>query len=120
MSSSLPSSFTRRAVLGARPSSARIAADVCERARSSSSCPINVSDTITAAASKYTPTPPCAANSGGKISGAIVATTLYANDAAIPVPINVHMLGLRVAIEDHQRSKNGHAAHSTTGNESTS
>jgi len=41
----------RRAVLGARPSSERIAADVCERAFNSSTCPSNVSEMITAAAS---------------------------------------------------------------------
>ena len=52
MSSSVPSSRRRRAVLGASPSSARIAAEVCERARSSRSWPMSVSDTITAAASK--------------------------------------------------------------------
>ena len=51
-SSSVPSSRTRRAVLGANPSSDLIAAEVCERARSSSICPSSVSEMITAAASK--------------------------------------------------------------------
>ncbi len=55
MSSSLPSALIRRAVLGARPSSDLIAAEVCERALSSSIWPSRVSEMITAAASKYTP-----------------------------------------------------------------
>ena len=45
---------TRRAVFGARPSSARIAAPVRLRARSSSTWPSSTSVMITAAASKYT------------------------------------------------------------------
>jgi hypothetical protein len=49
---SVPSAAILRAVFGCNPSSARIAADVWERARSSSSCPSKVSDTMTAAASK--------------------------------------------------------------------
>ena len=53
-SSSLPSSRRRRAVFGARPSSARMAPDVALRARSSSTWPRRTSVTITAAASKYT------------------------------------------------------------------
>jgi hypothetical protein len=48
----------RRAVLGARPSSDLIAAEVCERAFSSSIWPSRVSEMITAAASKYTATRP--------------------------------------------------------------
>jgi len=52
MSCSPPSSSIRRAVFGARPSRARIAAEVCERAFSSSTWPSRVSETITAAASK--------------------------------------------------------------------
>ncbi len=51
-SSSLPSSPTRRAVLGARPSSARMAAPVRLRALSSSTCPSSTRVVITAAASK--------------------------------------------------------------------
>ncbi len=51
-SASLPSALIRRAVFGARPSSDLIAADVCERAFSSSSWPRSVSEMITAAASK--------------------------------------------------------------------
>ncbi|MNJ65963.1 hypothetical protein D3C77_620050 [compost metagenome] len=51
MSSSLPSALIRRAVFGARPSSDLIAAEVCERARSSSIWPSRVSEMITAAAS---------------------------------------------------------------------
>src|SRR2546425_2401795 len=35
--------------------------------------------------------------------------------APTPVPISVHMLGLRWRIESAQRTKNGHPAHSTTG-----
>jgi hypothetical protein len=66
----------RRAVRGARPSSARIAPEVCDLARSSRSWPISVSETMTAAASKYTSTRPSCANPGGNASGAIVATTL--------------------------------------------
>ncbi len=52
MSSSRPSALMRRAVFGASPSSDLIAADVCERALSSSICPSSVSEMITAAASK--------------------------------------------------------------------
>ena len=48
----VPSALMRRAVFGARPSSDLIAADVCERALSSSNCPSSVSEMITAAASK--------------------------------------------------------------------
>jgi hypothetical protein len=44
--------FSRRAVFGASPRRALMAADVCERARSSSSWPMSVSETITTAASK--------------------------------------------------------------------
>jgi hypothetical protein len=58
MSSSVPSARNRRAVLGARPSRALRAAEVLERAFSSRICPINVSETMIAAASKYTATRP--------------------------------------------------------------
>ena len=51
-SSSAPSCSMRRAVLGARSMSARIAPDVCSRARSSSTWPSSTSTVITAAASK--------------------------------------------------------------------
>ncbi len=76
MSPSVPSSFRRRAVFGARPSNDFSAAEVWPRAFSSSIWPSSVSDTITAAASKYTPTRPCAMNDSGNHCGAIVATTL--------------------------------------------
>ncbi|MCY1545329.1 hypothetical protein D9M68_812660 [compost metagenome] len=66
----------RRAVLGARPSSERIAAEVCERALSSSTCPSRVSEMITAAASKYTATRPIEVKDAGNTCGATVATTL--------------------------------------------
>jgi hypothetical protein len=52
MSCSLPSAAMRRAVFGASPSSDLMAAEVCERALSSSTCPSSVSEMITAAASK--------------------------------------------------------------------
>ncbi len=51
-SSSLPSGLMRRAVLGASPSSARMAAPVRLRALSSSTCPSSTRVVITAAASK--------------------------------------------------------------------
>ena len=51
-SSSLPSSAMRRAVLGARLSSALIAPEVRSRARSSRTCPSSTRVVITAAASK--------------------------------------------------------------------
>lgn len=60
----------------ARPSSALIAAEVWARARSSISWPSRVSEMITAAASKYTPTWPCCWKDGGNRPGASVATTL--------------------------------------------
>ena len=75
---------------------------------------------MTAAASKYTPTRPCVRKDSGKRSGATVATTLYPNAAPTPVPISVHMFGLRFAIDCAQRWKNGQPAHSTTGAESAS
>jgi hypothetical protein len=37
-----------------------------------------------------------------------------------PVPISVHMFGLRLTSDCHQRSKNGQPAHQTTGAASTS
>jgi len=52
MSSSLPSAPTRRAVLGASPSSARMALPVADRARSSSTWPRSTRVVMTAAASK--------------------------------------------------------------------
>ena len=51
-SSSLPSSLTRRAVVGARLSSALMAPEVASRARSSSTWPIATSTVIMLAASK--------------------------------------------------------------------
>ncbi len=51
ISSSLPSSCTRRAVLGARSSSALMAPEVASRARSSSTWPISTSTVIMLAAS---------------------------------------------------------------------
>ena len=52
MSASLPSSFRRRAVLGAKPSRARMAAPVSDLALSSMTWPNRVREMITAAASK--------------------------------------------------------------------
>ena len=75
-SSSLPSALMRRAVLGARPSSDLSAAEVCERAFSSSICPSMVNEMMTTAASKYTATRPMATNEAGNTCGASVATTL--------------------------------------------
>ena len=49
---SLPSAAIRRAVFGARFSSARMALPVFSRARSSSTCPSSTSTMMTAAASK--------------------------------------------------------------------
>ncbi len=81
---------------------------------------MSVSETITAAASKYTAALPWARKSAGKSPGATVATTLYPYAVATPMPISVHMLGLAVRIEAMQRTKKGHAPHSTTGVASTS
>ena len=75
-SSSVPSAAMRLAVLGARPSSDLMAAEVCDRALSSSIWPNRVSEMMTAAASKYTATTPSTTKTGGKICGATVATTL--------------------------------------------
>ena len=66
----------RRAVFGARPSSAFSAAEVLERAFSSSIWPSSVSETMIAAASKYTATRPCSRKESGNRPGATVATTL--------------------------------------------
>ena len=76
MSASLPSSAMRRAVLGARPSKDLMAAEVCERALSSSNWPSKVSEMIVAAASKYTATRPMDINDAGNTCGASVATRL--------------------------------------------
>ncbi len=74
---SLPSSASRRAVFGARPSSALIAPLVRARARSSSTCPISTSVTMAAADSKYRPTSPsCCRNEAGKIPGPRTAARL--------------------------------------------
>ena len=75
-SSSVPSDRMRRAVLGARPSNDLMAAEVCERALSSSTCPSSVSEMMTAAASKYTATRPMETKESGNTWGATVATTL--------------------------------------------
>ena len=75
--SSSPCAVTRRAVFGARPSSARIAPEVCARARNSSTWPSSTSTVMTAAASKYTATAPCMSRkAGGNSFGATVPTTL--------------------------------------------
>src|SRR3546814_5729974 len=42
------------------------------------------------------------------------------NAAAVPRPISVHILGLRLITDCHPRTKNGCPAHSTTGIDSTS
>src|SRR3546814_9469745 len=52
--------------------------------------------------------------------GGIVATTREPNAAVTPMPISVHMLGLRLRIDCTQRSRNGQPAQSTTGTVSTS
>ena len=53
---------------------------------------VAASVTITAAASKYTATPPLIPrNEAGKISGATVAATLYAHAAPVPIAIKVNM-----------------------------
>ena len=74
-SSSVPSAAIRRAVLGARFSSALMAPEVCSRARSSSTWPSRTSTVMTAAASKYTSTEPApardhaVAHPGGVVCG---------------------------------------------------
>ena len=68
--------YADTAVFGAKPSSAFNAAEVCARTRNSRICPSKVSEMITAAASKYTPTRPCSTKLSGKRPGAAVATTL--------------------------------------------
>ena len=73
---SVPSGWMARAVLGARPSSDLMAAEVCERAFSSSIWPSNVNEMIAAAASKYTETRPIETNDAGNSCGAAVAAML--------------------------------------------
>lgn len=97
---------------------------------------------ITAAASKYTSTVPIPAsivvpvlvpmlvlvlvlvamvrNESGKIPGASVATTLYAQATPVPIAIRVNMFRFQVRTEAQPRTKKGHPAHSTTGVASTS
>ena len=53
-----------------------MAAEVCERAFSSSNWPNNVSEMMTTAASKYTATRPIDTNEAGNTCGATVAHTL--------------------------------------------
>ncbi len=101
---------------GARCRRARIALPVCPRARSSRTWPTRTRTVITAAASKYTPTAPSIPRSeGGKIDGAMVATTLKAYAAPAPSAINVNMLKLRRTIDATPRSKKGQPAQRTTG-----
>ena len=114
-SSSLPSSRRRRAVFGARPSSARMAPDVALRARSSSTWPRRTSVTITAAASKYTGGAPPWRTPWGKAPGASMAKTLQPNAAAVPRAISVNMFRLRVTRDCQPRTKKGQPPQSTTG-----
>ena len=114
MSSSLPSGPMRRAVLGARPSSARIAADV-------SSAPDSAPGRAVSA--KRSPTRPRNTRRRARLPEGLRETgrarwsrpRCRATPRATPMPISVHMLGLRLAIDCAQRTKNGQPAHSTTG-----
>ena len=113
---SVPSSRISRAVFGARPSSALIAAPVRLRARSSITWPSRTSVVIAAAASKYTATsPPAPRNDAGKIPGNNTPTTLNTYATPTPSPISVNMFKLRVTSDRHPRTKNGQPPHSTTG-----
>ena len=115
-SSSEPSGLRRSAVAGASLSSALIAPPVFSRARNCSTSPSSTRTEITADASKYKPTAPCMSrNSGGNHPGASSATTLYEKATPVPIAISVYMLRLRDTSDCQPRTKNGHAAHSTTG-----
>src|SRR6185437_12782399 len=101
-SCSTPSGPIRTARAGCSRSNARIAAPVCRRAPSSSTCPSSTRVTMTAAGSKYT-APPSAS-----------APKLNRYAAATPSAINVNMLSC-CRSERQPRTKNGHPHHSTTG-----
>ena len=76
-STSVPSSRIRRAVFGARPKRALIAAPVWLLARNSITCPRSTNVVMAAAASKYTATsPPGPRNFPGNMPGKAVPTTL--------------------------------------------
>ena len=45
----------------------------------------------------------------------MVAARLYRKAMEVPAPISVHMLGLRVLMESHPRTRSGSPAHRTTG-----
>lgn len=104
ISSSLPSARIRRAVGGASLSGALLAAEVEDRALSSRICPSRVSETMTAQASKWSPTRPCSWNDCGNCPSTTFVATLYRNTEPTLVPISVPMLGLRVAIDGVQRT----------------
>ena len=74
--SSSPLPAMRCATGGARPSSARSAAPVRCRARSSSTCPSSTSTMMTTAVSKYGSTPASIRKPAGNSPGATVAATL--------------------------------------------
>ena len=115
-SDSAPSSRTSRAVLGAKPSSALIAALVWLRARSSNTWPKSTSVTMTPAASKYPATRPFSPrNASGNADGIINAATLNRNATPTPMAINVNIFGLRWTTEAQPRTKNGQPPQSTTG-----
>jgi len=56
----------------------------------------------------------------GNSCGASTATTENRYAAATPSPISVHILGDRLRSDATNRCQNGHAAHSTTGEASSS
>ena len=114
-SSSLPSAFTRMAVLGARLSRSLIALDVLDRARNSSTWPSSTNVTMADAASKYNGKPCMVRNACGRLSGKKRAYRLKKYAAATPSPIRLNMLSCHVRKERQPRSRNGQPAQSTTG-----
>ena len=71
---------------------------------------------MTAAASKYTGTPPWAVrNDAGMSSGTRVATTLKRYATPTPSAMSVNMFGLRLTTDCQPRAKKGAPPHTTTG-----
>jgi len=71
---------------------------------------------MAAVASKYTATRPIETKESGNTCGAKVPMRLYINAAPVPIPIKVHIFGLRFKTDCQHLTKNGHPAQKTIGN----
>ena len=114
-SASLPSGSIRCALRGTRSSSARSAAPVFCRARSSSTWPSSTSVTIIAADSKYRPVDSPWRKACGTSCGTITASALKPYATATPSAISVNMLKLRERSDRQPRCSSGAPHQRTTG-----